>query len=78
MHQKNNICMVCRYSLTRLTLFYINDACTTDAEVLANAYTHFAQLVLAALSHCHGYGFLQEVCTSRLIFHKVFTWKLFF
>lgn len=55
-----------------LSHFYINDACTTDAKVLANAYTHFTQLVLAALSHCHGYGFLQEVCTSRL-FHKVVT-----
>lgn len=35
-----------------------------------------AQLVLAALSHCHGYGFLQEVCASHLIFH-IYTWNPF-
>lgn len=35
-----------------------------------------AQLVLAALSHCHGYGFLQEVCASRLFFH-IYTWNPF-
>lgn len=35
-----------------------------------------AQLVMAALSHCHRRGFLQEVCASHLIFY-MFTWNLF-